>query len=101
MSEGKCYSNIILAGDVKQLDAVTKSNVAVKMGFSTSFMENLFNERYESKDQSHHNPVHIVQLVQNYRSHPQLLCIPNQLFYGGKLVSKASEGEQRKECFSL
>ena len=30
-------------------------------------------------------------LLHNYRSHPMLLHLPNQLFYGNKLISSADE----------
>lgn len=90
---GAVKSSIILAGDVRQLDAVTKSNHAASFGFKTSFMEHLSNKPcYEKKYDGHYNPNLIVQLVQNYRSHPDILCIPNKLFYHNELVCKASEG---------
>ncbi len=32
---------------------------------------------------------YIMQLVRNYRSHPQLLSLPSRLFYDGKLQACA------------
>lgn len=90
---GEVKSSIILAGDPKQLDAVTKSNNAAKFGFKTSFMEHLFMEPcYSDNNEGHYNSDLIVQLIENYRSHPVILRIPNQLFYDQKLKYKASEG---------
>ena len=33
--------------------------------------------------------MYTVMLLNNYRSHPLLLHLPNQLFYGNKLISSA------------
>lgn len=86
-------SSIILAGDPKQLDAVTKSNHAAQLKFKTSFMEHLFKEPcYSANSEGHYNPDRIVQLIENYRSHPDILRIPNLLFYENKLKYKAAEG---------
>ena len=35
------------------------------------------------------DPMYTVMLLNNYRSHPLLLHLPNQLFYGNKLISSA------------
>lgn len=37
------HANIVLIGDPKQLDAVTKSDWSIKLGFKTSWFEHLFN----------------------------------------------------------
>ena len=31
----------------------------------------------------------ITKLIRNYRSHKDLLCVPNELFYDGELVARA------------
>lgn len=89
----------MLAGDPKQLDAVTKSDYAIQLGFKTSFMERLFEKQLYKRDAvtDQYNPKYISQLVKNYRSHPAILAIPNQLFYDNKLEAKASKG-QLKFC---
>lgn len=33
---------------------------------------------------------HVVKLLQNYRSHPSILSVPNKLFYDGELVAKGN-----------
>lgn len=83
-----------MAGDPKQLDAVTKSKNAIKLGFKTSYMEQLFEKPLYKRDPitAKYNPKYITQLVKNYRSHPAILSIPNALFYDNKLEAKASEG---------
>lgn len=84
----------MLAGDPKQLDAVTKSTKAANIGFKTSYMEQLFQrplyQRNSKTDKF--NPKYITQLVKNYRSHAAILHIPNILFYDNKLEAKAPTG---------
>ncbi|XP_055301212.1 putative helicase mov-10-B.1 [Sitodiplosis mosellana] len=90
---GKVHANIVVAGDPKQLDAVTKSDQAKKLGFGTSFMEHLF-ERPLYKCDPETNEFcgkYITQLIRNYRSHESILKIPNELFYNGTLLAKASD----------
>lgn len=94
-SAGEIKSSIVLAGDPKQLDAVTKSGYAGKLGFKTSFMEHLFEKRLYKRNPvtGEFNQKYITQLVKNYRSHPAILNIPNELFYDNKLEAKAPEGQ--------
>lgn len=96
-SPGQIHSSIVLAGDPKQLDAVTKSKYADRLGFKTSFMEQLFKRKlYQRHPQTGtFNPKYITQLVKNYRSHSAILRMPNTLFYENKLEAKASQGEFR------
>lgn len=93
-SYNQIESKIILAGDPKQLDAVTKSLNAVKLGYKTSFMEHLFNRRLYTRNTTtgKYNQKFITQLVKNYRSHSDILSVPNNLFYENKLVAKAPKG---------
>lgn len=88
-----------MAGDPKQLDAVTRSSNAKKLGFNISFMENLFNKPIYKRDPitDKYNQMYITQLVNNYRSHPAILHIPNTLFYENKLQAKASAGNKLNE----
>lgn len=86
----KVHAKIILAGDPKQLDAVTKSQTADKLGFSTSFLEQLFNYPLYKRDtvSGKFNAKYITQLVKNYRSHPAILQVSNKLFYDGSLKAE-------------
>lgn len=93
-SYGQINSSVVLAGDPKQLDAVTKSDYAKQLGFNTSLMERLFEKQLYKRDSTtdRYNPKFITQLVKNYRSHAAILTIPNELFYDNKLEAKASKG---------
>lgn len=88
-------SKIILAGDVRQLDAVTKSKHAELLNFNKSFMENLLEKRLYQRNRKtkKFNQNFITQLVQNYRSHAHILLKPSELFYEGVLKARAPEGK--------
>lgn len=78
-----------------QLDAVTKSQYAERLGYKKSYMEFLqYNhpcyQRNKETDQYH--PNYIVQLTKNYRTHRHILNVANKLFYDGRLEAIAKEG---------
>lgn len=90
---GQVHSKIILSGDPKQLDAVAKSKFAIQLGYKTSFLEFLFNQRcFKRNSNGHYSPNRVVQLLKNYRSHAAIIHVPNELFYGGVLEAAASSG---------
>lgn len=46
---------------------------------------------YKRNEQTgQYNHQYIIQLVYNYRSHPVILHVPNEMFYEGSLVPKAA-----------
>lgn len=88
-------ARIVLAGDPKQLDAVTKSNNAVRLGFKTSWMEYLMDNKkcyMRHPITKRFDPNFITVLTKNYRSHQDILAIPNKLFYDGVLEAKGKIG---------
>lgn len=98
------HSSIILAGDPKQLDAVTKSANAAELGLKTSFMEHLANmPRYKKHEKFGYDSRYITQLVKNYRSHAAILRFPNTMFYGSSLQALAPPGivQLTVNCFEI
>ncbi|GAA5838640.1 hypothetical protein JCM9279_003815 [Rhodotorula babjevae] len=89
-------TSVILAGDPKQLGPVVHSSVAVAVGLQKSLLERLM----DLPDYAEHNldrrGVTYVKLLQNYRSHPAVLTVPNELFYGNELVAMADPATQNK-----
>lgn len=82
-------TNIVLAGDPMQLEPVTKSQYAIKLGFKTSFMEYLFEKPcYKRRLNEDNGRIYTVQLTKNYRTHSDILSIPNDLFYKNSLENK-------------
>lgn len=68
------------------------------MGFKTSLFERLFNLPLYQRNTltGRYNRKYITQLTKNYRSHPAILKIPNELFYENALQAMASPG---RFCF--
>ncbi|XP_074536757.1 putative helicase mov-10-B.2 [Halichoeres trimaculatus] len=79
---------IVLAGDPKQLGPVVTSRMANKYGFGLSLLERLMRDFDIYK---RFNGYFVTKLLRNYRSHPSILKVPNELFYEGELQPYASE----------
>lgn len=95
-STREIHAKIVLAGDPKQLDAVTKSECAKSLGYNISWLERLCSTNLYSRNAStgQFNEMFITQLVKNYRSHPYILRVSNELFYENKLEAYAPEGNK-------
>lgn len=79
---------LILAGDPKQLGPIVTSDLCRKFGLDVSYMERIANRQVYTKDSSNQlSTLLITKLVRNYRSHPSILKLPNELFYGAELVA--------------
>lgn len=98
---------VVLAGDPQQLGPVITSPFAQRGGLAVSLMERLVqsppyarldgNAAADAADASPlsssapsaavaaHHPHFITKLVRNYRSHGDILALPNALFYQGEL----------------
>ncbi|OBZ77616.1 putative helicase MOV-10 [Grifola frondosa] len=76
-------TNIVLSGDPKQLGPIIRSPVTRKLGLETSYLERLMGR--EAYDEVEGYGKTVVKLVQNYRSHPDILSFPNARFYKGEL----------------
>eukprot|EP00079_Xenopus_tropicalis_P009487 XP_002933581.2 PREDICTED: putative helicase MOV-10 [Xenopus tropicalis] len=83
---------VVLVGDQQQLGPVLRSPVAIEHGLGVSFLERLMtqNPLYSKKD-GKYNPQFVTKLLKNYRSHPSILKIPNELFYDNELQAVANE----------
>ncbi|CAO2838452.1 unnamed protein product [Amaranthus hypochondriacus] len=74
---------VVLAGDPMQLGPVVFSHHAKKHGLGKSYLERLFEcEIYSEGDEGY-----VTTLRRNYRSHPEILKLPSELFYRGELIS--------------
>ncbi|KAF8632166.1 hypothetical protein AX17_004907 [Amanita inopinata Kibby_2008] len=81
-------TNIIIAGDPKQLGPIIRSPVARELGLQKSYLERLMDR--EAYDTDRHSGVTVVKLLQNYRSHSAILKFPNERFYRNELRVCAS-----------
>ena len=81
---------LVLAGDPMQLGPIIASPICKKFGMSVSYMERLIktSPAYNNGDnESNPYPTELVTfLVRNYRSHPAILKLPNEMFYRNKLL---------------
>ncbi|KAL9237638.1 hypothetical protein vseg_012163 [Gypsophila vaccaria] len=74
---------IVLAGDPKQLGPVVFSPDAKLHGLAKSYLERMFEcDLYSEGDEGY-----VTTLQRNYRSHPDILHLPSELFYCGQLIA--------------
>ncbi|KZV62176.1 P-loop containing nucleoside triphosphate hydrolase protein [Peniophora sp. CONT] len=90
-------TNVVLAGDPKQLGPVVRSAIARELGLSKSYLERLMDINMYEPHAGHGKTV--VKLVKNYRSHEAILTFPNARFYDGELVTCAPD-EKRNACIN-
>ncbi|KAI0316091.1 P-loop containing nucleoside triphosphate hydrolase protein [Amylostereum chailletii] len=76
-------TNVVLAGDPKQLGPIIRSSVASALTLDISYMERLMDQEIYDEKKGH--GVTIVKLIKNYRSHNAILTFPNARFYEGEL----------------
>lgn len=79
---------VVLAGDHQQLGPVVLSAAARNHGLALSYLERLSQEKLYQRDLrkydkilNGYNPHAITMLTVNYRSHPDIIAVPNKLFY--------------------
>lgn len=84
---GSFCCQVIMAGDPKQLGPILQSPIAAKFGLDKSILERLMSMPLYSKkpDTNRYDGNVLTKLVLNYRSHPAILKVPNDLFYDGEL----------------
>ena len=89
----KTRGQLILAGDPKQLGPIVHSSTASKFGLGLSLLERLF--KFSSVYQKNQSGVFdsrvVAMLDRNYRSHPELIRLPNQMFYSGEITCHADQ----------
>ncbi|XP_029975303.1 putative helicase mov-10-B.2 [Salarias fasciatus] len=88
---------VVLAGDPKQLGPIVNCAAAKKYGLNVSLLERLLLIFSDDKSiDGAFNSRCVTKLLRNYRSHPDILEVPNRLFYKGEL--KPHEDESCKSC---
>ncbi|KAM7006470.1 putative helicase mov-10-B.1 [Tautogolabrus adspersus] len=92
---------LVLAGDPKQLGPIIRSRLALKHGLGLSLLERLMtqNDLYKAdEDSGQFDPRFMTKLLRNYRSHPDILKIPNEKFYNNELLAFADRSEREAYC---
>ncbi|KAM7305141.1 putative RNA helicase, partial [Ixodes scapularis] len=78
--------HLVLAGDPLQLGPVIRSKLARSYGFGVSLLERLMElPPYQRLENGHYNPQMLTKLLKNFRSHADILEIPNHMFYEQEL----------------
>ncbi|NWY03235.1 SDE3 helicase, partial [Nothoprocta ornata] len=91
---------LVLAGDPQQLGPVLRSPLASQHGLGTSLLERLMrhNALYAKADGGY-NPCFVTKLLWNYRSHPAILKVPNELFYESELKASGSPEQDARGLY--
>ncbi|CAG6021472.1 unnamed protein product [Menidia menidia] len=90
---------LVLAGDPKQLGPILRSPFALRYGMGMSLLERLMNNfTLYQKNEDAFNNCFVTKLLRNYRSHPAILKIPNELYYDGELQACADEYARNFYC---
>ncbi|CAH0546603.1 unnamed protein product [Brassicogethes aeneus] len=90
----KITGQLVLAGDPKQLGPRIHSNFVKFCGLGISMLERLMTtcNLYARADyKGTYNSKYVTKLIRNYRSHPEILKVSNELFYDGDLIAMGNE----------
>ncbi|KAG4067906.1 hypothetical protein HA402_010592 [Bradysia odoriphaga] len=87
-SMGQLNAHIIMSGDPMQLGPVLSSKTAETLGLGRSMIERLMDMDIYKRDPvtNRYNPKVLTKLIQNYRSHPAIVQLFNQMFYDNELI---------------
>ncbi|KAI7797624.1 putative helicase mov-10-B.2 [Triplophysa rosa] len=91
---------LVLAGDPRQLGPILRSPLAINHGLDVSLLERLMTQKelYNRRENMEYDKRYVTKLLQNYRSHPSILKVPNELFYDGQLMACANEFISNQYC---
>uniref|UniRef100_A0A673ZRL7 RNA helicase n=1 Tax=Salmo trutta TaxID=8032 RepID=A0A673ZRL7_SALTR len=92
---------LVLAGDPQQLGPILRSPLALQYGMGISLLERLMkdNPLYQKDGEfGHFDSRFVTKLLRNYRSHPAILKIPNELFYEKELQVFADQWDRETYC---
>ncbi|KAM7423013.1 hypothetical protein PAMA_010850 [Pampus argenteus] len=92
---------LVLAGDPKQLGPILRSPLALQHELGLSLLERLMRDNtlyQKSTDSGQYDTRFVTKLLRNYRSHPAILKIPNELFYENELQVFADQSEREVYC---
>ncbi|XP_063071769.1 putative helicase mov-10-B.1 [Engraulis encrasicolus] len=92
---------LVLAGDPEQLGPILRSPIALGHGLGLSLLERLMkhNPVYQKSPETHqYNGRFVTKLLRNYRSHPAILKMPNELFYDNELQVFANKMDRDAFC---
>ncbi|KZT64425.1 P-loop containing nucleoside triphosphate hydrolase protein [Daedalea quercina L-15889] len=77
-------TNVVLAGDIKQLGPVIHSSIGRDLGLRSSYMERLSSRPIY--DLETYRGITIMKLIKHFRSHPAIISYSNRRFYANELL---------------
>ncbi|GJE86466.1 RNA helicase [Phanerochaete sordida] len=77
-------TNVVLAGDIQQLNPIVHSPLARDLGLKRSYLQRLMD--LPIYDENTGKGKTVTKLVKHFRSHPDILYFPNRHFYAGELL---------------
>ncbi|XP_067932453.1 putative helicase MOV-10 [Watersipora subatra] len=90
---------VVLAGDPQQLGPIIRSNIASDRGLGQSLLERYMSmELYSRGLSGEFNPDYVTKLVRSFRSHPDILEVPNTCFYDNELIAHADKMQRERFC---
>ncbi|XP_064541268.1 probable RNA helicase armi [Drosophila montana] len=98
-------SQVVLAGDPHQLQAIVTSRYANELGLGMSYLERLLETSPYRRDMqrfpksSGYNPSVLTKLLYNYRALPSIMNVYSKLFYDNELISMVSDKDSREVRF--
>ncbi len=75
----------------QQLGPVTHSTLAIQMGLGVSILEKYMALPLYCKTNGKYNQQYISKLLRCYRCHPDIIKIPNELFYDDELIDHSGD----------
>lgn len=97
-------THIVLAGDPMQLGPVIRSANAIKGKLGMSMLERFLRggasklflrDTNVFPETDGYDPKFVTKLNECYRCHPEILRVPNELFYEGELIARADPAASR------
>ncbi|KAH8296681.1 hypothetical protein KR054_009766, partial [Drosophila jambulina] len=95
-------SQVVLAGDPRQLQAIVVNRFSCHQDYAKSFLERLLDRQPYKKDlqrfpdSSGYNPMCLTKLLNNYRALPTIMCTYSKLFYDDELIPMVNETDSRE-----
>ncbi|KFM61622.1 putative helicase Mov10l1, partial [Stegodyphus mimosarum] len=91
-----------MAGDPQQLGPVLRSSYSITYGLQVSYLERIMNTALYARNEKEYgqfggyNPMLITMLEESYRSHPDILRFPSDMFYFSQVICCFPSGTSNK-----
>ncbi|XP_035216479.1 RNA helicase Mov10l1-like [Stegodyphus dumicola] len=100
--DSQTNGQVVMAGDPQQLGPVLRSSYSITYGLQVSYLERLMNTALYARNEKEYgqfggyNPLLITMLEESYRSHPDILRFPSDMFYFSQVICCFPSGTSNK-----